>query len=112
MLDTHSRNAAILHIVLGFLSLLLLACLAVFFRALAEIIGNDPGVVYSITTIGPIILGTLVSLCLLQIGSAITYLKGWSTSRTPLIIFSIIALFNVPVGTAAGGYSLWALLRK
>ena len=46
------------------------------------------------------------------IGSAIAFLKGSLAARTPLIIFSIIALFNVPVGTVAGGYSLWALLRK
>jgi len=39
-------------------------------------------------------------------------LKGLSASPTALFIFSVIALFNVPVGTAAGGYSLWALLRK
>ncbi|WP_426169701.1 hypothetical protein [Pseudoduganella sp. R-34] len=112
MLDNHSRIAAIAHIVLGFLSLLLVACLAVFFHALAEIVRNAPGVVEFITGAGTIILGLLVALCLLQIGSAIAYLKGSRAARTPLIIFSIVALFNVPVGTVTGGYSLWALLRK
>lgn len=112
MLDNHSRIAAITHIILGFLSLLLLACIAIFFRALAEIVRNAPAVVEFITGAGTIILGVLVALCLLQIGSAIAFLKGSLAARTPLIIFSIIALFNVPVGTLAGGYSLWALLRK
>lgn len=112
MLDNHSKIAAIVHIVLGFLSLILLACLAVFFRALAETVRNAPGVIDLITNVGPIVLGVLVALCLLQIGSAIAYLKGSRAARTPLIVFSIIALFNVPVGTVAGGYSMWALLRK
>lgn len=112
MLDNHSKIAAIVHIVLGSLSLLLLACVAIFFRALAETVRDAPGVIELITTIGSIILGVLVALCLLQIGSAIAYLKGARAARTPLVIFSIIALFNVPIGTVAGGYSLWALLRK
>ncbi|KQZ39758.1 hypothetical protein [Duganella sp. Root1480D1] len=112
MLDNHSRIAAIVHIVLGFLSLLLLACLGIFFRALAEIVRDVPAVFEFIAGAGIIILGVLVALCLLQIGSAIAFLKGARAARTPLIIFSFIALFNVPVGTVAGGYSLWALLRK
>ena len=112
MLDTHSKIAAIVHIVLGTFSLLLLACLAVFFRALVEIVRDAPAVIELITGVGSIILGVLVTLCLLQIVSAIAFLKGSLVARTPLIIFSIIALFNVPVGTVAGGYSLWALLRK
>ncbi|KQV51273.1 hypothetical protein [Duganella sp. Root336D2] len=112
MLDNHSKIAAIVHIVLGFLSLLLLACMAVFFRALAEIVRNAPNVVEFIMGAGSIIFGVLVALCLLQIGSAIAYLNGSRAARTPLIIFSIFALFNVPVGTVVGGYSLWALLRK
>ncbi len=112
MLDNHSKIAAIVHIVLGTFSLLLLACLAVFFRALVEIVRDVPAVIELLTGVGSIILGVLVTLCLLQIGSAIAFLKGSLAARTPLIIFSIIALFNVPVGTVAGGYSLWALLRR
>ena len=112
MLDNHSKIAAIVHIALGFLSLLLLACLAIFFRALAEVVRGAPGVVEFIMGAGTVILGVLVALCLLQIGSAIAYLKGSRGARTPLIVFSVFALFNVPVGTVAGGYSLWALLRK
>ncbi|WP_426341669.1 hypothetical protein ACN9MZ_08030 [Pseudoduganella sp. S-14] len=79
--------------------MLLLACLAVFFHVLAEIVRNAPGVVEFLTGAGTIILGLLVALCLLKIGSAIAYLKGSRATRTPLIIFSIVALFNVPVGT-------------
>jgi hypothetical protein len=124
MLDNHSKIAAIVHIVLGTFSFLLLACLAAFFRALVEIVRDAPAVIELLTGVGSIILGVLVTLCLLQIGSAIAFLKGSLAAsaiaflkgslaaRTPLIIFSIIALFNVPVGTVAGGYSLWALLRK
>jgi len=112
MLDNHSRIAAIIHIVLGVLSLFLLACLAILSRALVEVIHGVPVVYEVITTIGPILLGVLVAFSLLEIIAAAAFLNGSRAARTILVIYSFIALFNVPVGTVAGGYSLWALLRN
>jgi hypothetical protein len=112
MLDIHSKIAAIIHIVLGVLSLFLLACLALFFRALAHVIHDVPVVHDVITRIGPIILGVLVAFSLLEMVAAAAFLNGSRAARTVLVIYSVVALFNVPIGTAAGGYSLWALLRK
>lgn len=112
MLDNHSKVAAIIHIVLGVLSLFLLACLAVFFRALAKVIHNAPVAYDAITNIGPVILGVLVAFSLLEIVAAAAFLNGSRAARTVLVVYSVFALFNVPVGTAAGAYSLWALLRK
>src|SRR5690242_10765938 len=106
MLDNHSRIAAIIHIVLGVLSLFLLACLAILSRALVEVIHGVPVVYEVITTIGPILLGVLVAFSLLETIAAAAFLNGSRAARTILVIYSFIALFNVPVGTVAGGYSL------
>ncbi|SFG00864.1 hypothetical protein SAMN05518865_10785 [Duganella sp. CF458] len=67
-----------------------------------------------IAAIVHIVLGSfssLLSACP-AISSAVAYLKRSLATHTPLIIFSIIVLFNVAVGTAVGGYSLRVLLRK
>ena len=65
-----------------------------------------------IVGLGLFIVGLFVLYAAAQISAAVAYLNGSSVGRNFLIVFSVIALFKFPIGTAAGGYSLWALLRK
>lgn len=110
MLDNHCKIAAILHIIMGVLLLLTLVFFMLFFGGVAAL-ANVPFIGW-IAGLGAFIGGLFALYGMAQIGAAVAYLNGSAAGRTFLIIFSVITLFNFPLGTAAGGYSLWALLRK
>lgn len=112
MLDNHCKIAAIVHIVMGGLLLLSLAFFMLFFGGLAFI--SQVGIPFPgwIAGLGAFIVGLFALYGIAQIIAATSYLNGSQVGRTFLIIFSVISLFHFPIGTAAGGYSLWALLRK
>jgi hypothetical protein len=112
MLDNHCKIAAILHIIMGVFLLLSLAFVLLFFGGMAALSQADIPFVGWIAGFGAMIVGCFALYGLAQVGAAVAYLNGSAAGRTFLIIFSVIALFNFPLGTAAGGYSLWALLRK
>ena len=39
-------------------------------------------------------------------------LNGSPAGKVITIIFSVLGLLNIPIGTVVGIYSLWALLRE
>jgi hypothetical protein len=110
MLDNHCKIAAILHIIMGVLLLLTLVFFMLFFGGMAAL--ADVPFIGWIAGFGAFLGGLFTLYGMAQIGAAVAYLNGSAAGRTFLIIFSVIALFNFPLGTAAGGYSLWALLRR
>lgn len=112
MLDNHCKIAAVLHIIMGAFLLLTLLFLMLFFGGIAALAQADVPFVGWIAGFGAFILGLFAMYGVAQIASAVALLNGSAVGRTFVIIFSVIALFNFPLGTAAGGYSLWALLRK
>lgn len=112
MLDNHCKIAAILHIIMGGFLLLSLTFIMLFFGGLAFLSQIDVPFLGWIAGLGAFIVGMFALYGLAQIIAAAAYLNGSLVGRTFLIIFSVFALFNFPLGTAAGGYSLWALLRK
>ena len=111
-LDNHCKIAAILHIVMGALMLLSLAFFMLFFGGMAFLSQAQIPFAGWIAGLGAFFVGLFVLYGAAQISAAVSYLNGSQVGRTFLIIFSVISLFNFPIGTAAGGYSLWALLRK
>jgi len=110
--DNHCKIAAILHIVMGGFLLLSLVFFTLFFTGLAFLQQFEIPFLGPIAGLGLFIVGIFAVYGAAQIASAVAYLNGSQAGRTFLIIFSVISLFNFPIGTAAGGYSLWALLRK
>lgn len=112
MLDNHCKIAAILHIIMGVFLLLTLAFLMLFFGGMAALAQLDVPFLGWIAGFGAFVVGLFALYGMAQVGAAVAYLNGSAAGRTFLIIFSVIALFNFPFGTAAGAYSLWALLRK
>lgn len=112
MLDNHCKIAAIVHIAMGAFLLLSLAFFMLFFGGMAFLSQADIPFAGWIAGLGAFIVGLFVLYGAAQIAAAVSYLNGSQVGRTFLIIFSVISLFNFPIGTAAGGYSLWALLRK
>ncbi|XLZ72843.1 hypothetical protein ABT364_12980 [Massilia sp. SR12] len=112
MLDNHSKIAAVLHIIMGAFLLLSLLFIMLFFGGMAALAQADVPFVGWIAGFGAFIVGLFALYGVAQIAAAVAYLNGSSAGRTFVIIFSVVALFNFPFGTAAGAYSLWALLRN
>lgn len=112
MLDNHSKIAAVLHIIMGAFLLLSLLFIMLFFGGMAALAQADVPFVGWIAGFGAFIVGLFALYGVAQIAAAVAYLNGSSAGRTFMIIFSVVALFNFPLGTAAGAYSLWALLRN
>ncbi len=111
MLDNHCKIAAVLHIIMGAFLLLSLAFIMLFLGGMAFLTQIDIPFVGWLAGLGVFIVGLFALYGAAQVGAAVAYLNGSGAGRTLLIIFSVIALFNFPFGTAAGAYSLWALLR-
>ena len=112
MLDNHCKIAAVLHIIMGAFLLLTLLFFMLFFGGMAALAQAEVPFLGWIAGFGAFIVGLFALYGVAQIAAAAAYLNGSAAGRTFVIIFSVIALFNFPLGTAAGGYSLWALLRK
>jgi hypothetical protein len=113
-LDIHTRVAACLHIVLGVLGLLLLLVMGALvgaFGALGPDFGIDRQIAERVGGVGILFVGLFALLPLLEILGAVLLLRGNDTGRLFTIVFSILSLVNIPIGTAIGAYSLWALLR-
>lgn len=114
ILDTPTRVAAVLHIVLASLSLLVLLVIGALvgaFGAYGTAIGVERQVAEWVGGIGLIIVAALAMTALLEIVGAALLLRGNDSGRVITLVFSVLHLLNVPFGTAVGAYSLWALLR-
>jgi hypothetical protein len=113
-LDTHTRVAACLHIVLGVLGLLFLLAMGALvgaFGALGPDFGIDRQIAEWVGGVGILFIGLVALLPVLEIVGAVLLLRGSDTGRLFTIVFSVLSLVNIPIGTVIGAYSLWALLR-
>jgi hypothetical protein len=113
----HIRIVAILHIILGSLTILgALGVLAVF-GGIATIIGASGGrdALPAVPIVGGI--GAIICFILILIGvpgliAGIGMLKFRPWARILGIIVSALDLVHIPLGTALGVYGLWALLSN
>ena len=115
IIDTHTRVAACLHIVLAVLGLLFLLALAAVigaFGALGPNFGIDRQIAEWVGGLGILFILLFALLPVLEIIGAVLLLRGSDTGRIFTIVFSVLSLVNIPIGTAIGIYSLWALLRQ
>jgi len=113
-LDTHARAAAVLHIVLASLSLLVLAVIGALvgaFGAFGASFGIEREIADWVGGIGMILVTSLATVAVVEIVGAVLLLRGNESGRVITLVFSVLHLLNVPFGTAVGAYSLWALLR-
>ena len=114
-LDTHSRVAAVLHIVLASLSLLVLLAIGALvgaFGAYGASMGVERQIAEWVGGIGMILVASFAVIALLEIVGAVLLLRGNDSGRVITLAFSVLHLLNIPFGTAVGIYSLWALLRQ
>jgi len=117
-IDTHVRVAAWLHIVLGVLAVGVLGLVGLFFGAFgaaaasASTHGAQAGVLGWIAGFGLVVFLFIMAFPVLEIVGGVMLLGGSPAGKVITIIFSVLGLVNIPIGTAVGIYSLWALLRE
>ena len=114
-IDTHVRVAAALHIVMAAFALLVLAAIGAMvgaFGAFGASMGVQREVAEVVGGVGMILVLAFAVIVVTQIVGAVLLLRGSESGRIITIVFSVLALLIIPIGTAIGAYSLWALLRK
>ena len=117
-IDTHVRVAAWIHIVMGALAVCVLAVFGLMVGAFGAVMGaashgHDEGMVLgAIAGFGAVVFLFIMVFPALEIIGGVLLLRGSPVGKVLTIIFSILSLLNFPIGTVAGGYSLWALLRE
>jgi hypothetical protein len=112
--DVHVRIAAALHIATGVFLLLLLAVIGpvlAAFGALGPSHGIDRDLAATVGGVGMLVTGIVAVLSVTEIVGAILLLRGSPVGHGIIVGFSVLSLVNIPIGTVAGIYSLWALLR-
>jgi hypothetical protein len=111
-MKTHIQIVAILHIALGALSVIgaivLFACLGL--AGTIVVLQGEQGVAGILGLVAVVVCGLLVVLGLPGIigGWALLTERRWG--RPLVLVLGVLALFNIPIGTAVGIYTLWALL--
>jgi hypothetical protein len=117
-IDTHVRIAAWLHIALGAIAVCVLVLLGMVFGVFgAALVGAstnsaDAGILGWIAGFGATLFLMILAFPVLEIVGGALLLKGSPAGKVITLIFSVLGLINIPIGTAIGIYSLWALLRE
>lgn len=113
-MEKHVTAVAILHIGLGILGLLitavlLLALIAPGFFVLAEEGTAQPLGILSVVACGVGGFISILSLPGIIGGLGLLRFRPWA--RYLVMILGVLQLFNVPIGTAVGAYTLWVLVQ-
>ena len=116
-LDHHVRVVAWLHIALGVFWVGVIGLIGLFFGAFGAIVGSqvhgqDAGILAWIAGFGASLLLFAMAFPALEILGGALLLGGSAAGKAITILFSVVELINVPIGTAIGIYSLWALMRE
>jgi len=113
-MEKHLTLVAAFHI--GFSALGLLFSIIGFFIFSVFINLNhfiqDPFTLKLVVTIVPIIIGFALAFFATGIVGSIGLLKRWSWARILILVYSVIYLIKIPLGTALGIYSLWVLFQE
>jgi hypothetical protein len=110
---THIQAVAILHIAFGVMSVIgAIVLFAVLGLAGGIVVSQGEQAAAGILVGVAVIVGGLLFLLGLPgiIGGWALY-TGRSWGRPVVLVLGVLELFNIPIGTALGVYTLWALLR-
>jgi hypothetical protein len=116
-LDTHVRVAAWLHIVLGAIAAGVVGIVGLVFGVFGAALGtaahgSDAAALGWLATLGISVFLVILAFPVLEIVGGVLLLRGSPAGRVITIVFSVLELINIPIGTVVGAYSLWALLRE
>jgi len=109
-MDIHTRIIGVAHIAFSvlttFVSFLVLGISG------ATVAGSGTPIPELAFEIGTVAIVVRLALAVAQILGGIFLLKGHPGGRIMLILFGVLDLFIIPLGTVLGIYTLWVLLRK
>jgi hypothetical protein len=109
-LESHLTIVAILHIGLGALGLLAAAIVFVVLFGVGAISGDQQA--FGILAFIGIGVGAFLGILSLPgVLGGIGLLRHQSWARYLVLVLSVFQLFNVPIGTAVGVYSIWILAQ-
>jgi hypothetical protein len=110
-MEQHIKIVALLHIIIGAIFVAIAVGIFVFGAGAAVLSAPGTDEALAGTTCFGIVavLIALMSLPSIIAGVGLQRRRKWARILT--IILSVINLFNFPVGTALGGYSLWVLVN-
>jgi hypothetical protein len=109
-MEKHVTLVGIFHIGLGALGLVG-ALIAFLFVVGGGLISGEPEAMVATTVIGSLIALVVGVLSVPAIVGGIGLLRYKPWARILVMILAVIDLFNVPIGTAVGIYTLWVLLQ-
>jgi hypothetical protein len=109
-MEKHITLVAAFHIAFGAILLVAGVVMVTVLTSIGFLTG-DSEVIAILSTIAPFLgfFFALVSIPMLIGGIGLLKRRSWA--RILVIIVSIVALFKIPVGTAIGVYSIWAMLQ-
>ncbi len=109
-MEKHINVVAALHIGLSILGIIIggIVYTVLFF---VKDIAGDPDAEIVLTIVSNVIMVLLIILSLPGIIAGIGLFKRKEWARILTLIISVIDLFNIPLGTAVGVYSIWALVQ-
>lgn len=112
-MKTHIQIVAALHIAMGVLTLLGAICVFLFMGMAAGIVvsNGEPGTAGITGLLAIVIAGFLTLLALPSIIGGVALLTGRAWARPLVLVLGALHLLNVPIGTALGIYTFWALLH-
>lgn len=113
-MKNHVQIVAILHIASGVLGLLLAAGIFLFIGLIGGIVASqgETGAGGIVGVIAVIVGGFFAVLALPSIIGGWALWTGRAWGRIVILIVAALHIFNVPIGTAIGIYSFWALLYE
>jgi hypothetical protein len=110
MMKEHVTVVGALHIGFGILGLLL--AIIIFVAVVGGgLLSGDQQAIAITAIVGTVIAGFFAILALPGIIGGVGLLRYKPWARFLVLILSVINLFNVPIGTAVGVYSIWVLIQ-
>ena len=114
-MKSHVTAIGVLHLGLGILGILIGALVFVVLVGagiLGATVGEAPEALPILSIVALVVAVILAVTSVPGIIAGVGLLKARRWARILALILSVLYLFNVPVGTAVGIYSLWALTQQ
>ena len=110
-MNQHVTVVAILHIGLGVLGALLGVFLFMLFGILTTVVpDHEARIIFPL--LATFLGGGIIVASSVGIIGGIGLLKYKEWARILVLVVSAISLVNIPIGTAVGAYSIWALVQN
>lgn len=109
-MEKHITLVAAFHITFGIIFLIAGIAMTTILTGIGLLSGEAEAFAV-LSTLAPILGFFMAIIGLPMLVGGIGLLKKRSWARILIIIVSVLALFKIPVGTAIGVYSIWAMLQ-